>query len=178
MTAYLLWKCLMYGWIAMEVAIAFGTRTWRGQGTLHDRGTQIMLWVLIFASFFAAGWLALPAADMHGSHNALRWTGLALLIAGLAVRITANVAIRAEQKVQQSGPYRLVRHPSYLGMELIFVAAGLHAHNWISLGILLILPTLGVLARIHVEEAALLGAFGEEYADYMRATKRLIPGVY
>jgi protein-S-isoprenylcysteine O-methyltransferase Ste14 len=29
-----------------------------------------------------------------------------------------------------------------------------------------------------VEEAALLGAFGDEYAEYMRATKRLIPGVY
>jgi protein-S-isoprenylcysteine O-methyltransferase Ste14 len=125
---------------------------------------------------------------MPFNHDALRWSGLALLIAGLVVRIaaivtlgrafSANVAIRTEQTVQRAGLYRLVRHPSYLGMEIIFLAAGLHAHNWISLGILLVLPTIGVLARIRVEEAALLGAFGEDYADYMRTTKRLIPGVY
>lgn len=188
MTQHLLWLWLFYGWIALEVVIALATRTWRGQGTLHDRGTQIILWALIYGSFFAAGWLALPGADMPFNHDALRWTGLALLVVGLVVRVTAivtlgrafsaNVAIRKEQTVQRAGLYRFVRHPSYLGMEIIFLAAGLHAHNWISLAILLVLPTIGILGRIHVEETALLGAFGEQYADYMRATKRLIPGVY
>jgi len=63
-------------------------------------------------------------------------------------------------------------------MEIIFVAAGLHTHNWISLAILLVFPTAAVLYRIQVEESALMGAFGGEYVDYMRTTKRLIPGVY
>jgi protein-S-isoprenylcysteine O-methyltransferase Ste14 len=35
-----------------------------------------------------------------------------------------------------------------------------------------------VLYRIHVEEQALVGAFGDEYVEYSRTTKRLIPGVY
>lgn len=183
-----LWQWLIYGWIAMEVAIAVATRTRSSQGALHDRGTQVLLWVLIFVSFFAASWLRLPGADMRFDHGALRWAGLEILIGGLALRITAiamlgkafsaNVAIRSEQTIRRNGLYRYIRHPSYLGMEIIFFAAGLHAHNWISLGILLVLPTAGMLVRIHVEEAALLGAFGEEYADYMRTTKRLIPGVY
>lgn len=188
MRAPLFWQWLIYGWIVMEVAISVATRTRSSQGALHDRGTQMTLWVLIVGSFFAAGWLAFPGANMPFNHDALRWAGLALLIAGLVVRIaaivtlgkafSANVAIRKKQTVQRTGLYRLVRHPSYLGMEIIFLAAALHSDNWISLGILLVLPTAGVLARIHVEEAALLGAFGEEYADYMRTTKRLIPGVY
>jgi len=188
MAEQLIWRWLFYGWIAMEVVISIVTRTRSGQGVLHDRGTQVMLWVLIYSSFFAAGWLALPGADMRFDHDALRWAGLAILVAGLAIRITAivtlgkafsaNVAIRKEQTVQRANLFRLVRHPSYLGMEIIFLGAGLHAHNWISLGILLVVPTAGVLARIHVEEKALLGAFGEEYADYMHTTKRLIPGVY
>ena len=39
-------------------------------------------------------------------------------------------------------------------------------------------PTLAVLYRIRVEEAALMGAFGNEYEEYRQATKRLIPGLY
>jgi protein-S-isoprenylcysteine O-methyltransferase Ste14 len=35
-----------------------------------------------------------------------------------------------------------------------------------------------VLYRIYVEETALRLAFGADYEDYRRCTKRLIPGVY
>lgn len=89
-----------------------------------------------------------------------------------------NVAIRQLQKVQRRGIYRLVRHPSYLGMELIFLAVGLRSRNWAGLAWMFILPSLGILYRIYVEEAALNKAFGEEYAAYSRETKRLIPGVF
>jgi protein-S-isoprenylcysteine O-methyltransferase Ste14 len=183
-----LWLWLLYGWVGMEVLISIATRTRRSQGSLNDRGTQILIWVVIVGSFFAAGWLELPRTDIHVNHDALRTAGLILIIIGLIVRVvaiatlgkafSANVAIRKTQSVQRSGLYRFVRHPSYLGMELIFLAAGIHAHNWISLAILLIFPTAAVLYRIRVEEEALLGAFGHDYADYIKTTKRLIPGVY
>ena len=189
MSVGVLWVWLINAWIVGEVIIAFATRTQRSQGNVQDRGTQLMIWIVIVASFVAGGFAgSLRAADMPFSHNGLRLAGLALLIAGLLVRITAiatlgrsfsaNVAIRASQTVQRSGLYRLVRHPSYLGMEMIFLAAGLHSHNWVSLAILVLPPTVAVLYRIHVEEAALLSAFGTEYGDYMKSTKRLIPGVY
>jgi protein-S-isoprenylcysteine O-methyltransferase Ste14 len=38
-------------------------------------------------------------------------------------------------------------------------------------------PLAALLYRIHVEEAALRNAF-DEYDDYSRTTKRLIPGIY
>jgi protein-S-isoprenylcysteine O-methyltransferase Ste14 len=110
------------------------------------------------------------------------------MMGGLLVRIiaiitlgrsfTVNVATHASQSVQRSGLYRVVRHPSYLGLEICFLAVGLHTGNWACLALMLIAPTLAVLYRIHIEEQALLGAFGAEYADYSRTTKRLIPGVY
>jgi protein-S-isoprenylcysteine O-methyltransferase Ste14 len=31
---------------------------------------------------------------------------------------------------------------------------------------------------MHVEEAALVEALGNEYVDYCKVTKRLIPGIY
>jgi protein-S-isoprenylcysteine O-methyltransferase Ste14 len=110
------------------------------------------------------------------------------MLIGLAVRITAivtlgkfftvNVATHASQTIQRRGLYSVVRHPSYLGLEICFLAVGLHSRNWACLALMLLLPTLAVLYRIHVEEQALLGAFGAEYAEYSRTTKRLIPGVY
>jgi len=80
--------------------------------------------------------------------------------------------------VLRTGLYSFVRHPSYLGMEVGFLAIGLHTRNWACLMWVFVLPTLAILYRIHVEEAALREAFGEEYADYSRVTKRLFPGVY
>jgi len=184
-----LWVGLYWAWIALEVAIAVGTRARRAKANVQDRGTLILLWVVIILSLTARGWMRhLKLADMHIDERWLRPASIALLAAGLVVRITAiftlgkwftaNVATHAAQTIQRAGLYRLVRHPSYLGMETIFLAIGLHADDWACLAVAFIPPTLAVLYRIRVEEAALLGAFGEEYADYKRTTKRLIPGVY
>jgi protein-S-isoprenylcysteine O-methyltransferase Ste14 len=63
-------------------------------------------------------------------------------------------------------------------MLLMFLAVGLIERNWISLAIMLIIPTAALLYRIHVEEIALREHFGEEYVAYSRETKRLVPGVY
>jgi protein-S-isoprenylcysteine O-methyltransferase Ste14 len=55
---------------------------------------------------------------------------------------------------------------------------GLRTRNWLGLAFSVVPPLLALLYRIHVEEAALTGAFGEQYTEYSRTTKRLIPGVY
>ncbi|MGH9357130.1 MAG: methyltransferase family protein, partial [Terriglobia bacterium] len=188
MSLEVLWEVLLYGWVAGEVVIAIATRSRGSQGKVQDQGTQLLIWVVIVLSFWAKNRVGFARTDIHLSHEALRIAGFVLIVGGLAVRIiaivtlgrsfSANVAIHHSQTVQRQGLYSFVRHPSYLGMEIIFVAVGLHSHNWAALGIIVILPTLAVLYRIHVEEAALLGAFGTGYADYMRSTKRLIPGVY
>jgi protein-S-isoprenylcysteine O-methyltransferase Ste14 len=65
-----------------------------------------------------------------------------------------------------------------MGMLVVFVAVGLNAGNWMSLGVVLVLTTLAILYRIHIEEEVLRGAFGEDYAAYCRTTKRLIPGIF
>jgi protein-S-isoprenylcysteine O-methyltransferase Ste14 len=78
----------------------------------------------------------------------------------------------------KTGLYRWMRHPSYTGLILIFLAAGLHTHNWISFLIITIPTTAALLYRIHVEEIALREHFGEEYIAYSRETRRLIPGIY
>ena len=172
------------------------TRTRRSTGETHDRGSLLILWPVIFFSiFFALGlWRnashtrILIARFSLRSQNSLRPLGLALMVVGLAIRwiailslgrsFSVNVAIHSTQTVYRQGLYSVVRHPSYTGMLIIFLAIGIATRNWISLGTMLIFPTLALLYRIHVEEAALLGAFGPEYAEYSQQTKRLIPGIY
>lgn len=188
MSLSMLWTWFYLIWVVGEVVIAIATRTRRGDANVQDRGTQIILWVVIVLSLTVAGWLhAVLPSNMPGP-SLLRPLSLVLLIAGLAIRaaailtlgksFSANVATHATQTIQRTGLYRFVRHPSYLGMEIIFLAIGVHSRNWICLAIAFVPPTLAVLYRIHVEEAALLGAFGEDYAAYSRATRRLIPGLY
>lgn len=182
------WTALYVFWFAGEVYIAIATRKRRGDAKLQDRGTQIILWVVIAVSLTVSGWLHAILQPNMPFEPDLRAISLAVLVAGLVVRIaaivtlgrafSANVATHATQTLQRSGLYRIVRHPSYLGMEIIFLAIGLHARNWLCLAVCVIPPTLAVVYRIHVEEAALRGAFGEEYVEYSRTTKRLIPFVY
>ena len=176
-------------WLVGELLILVFTTTWRGKGKIQDHGTQIILWVVIIASFTADGWMhKFFAIDMPGGHSWLRPLALGIVLLGLMVRavavitlgraFSANVALLAGQKLQRSGLYRLVRHPSYLGLELIFFGFALHTRTWACFAVILIPPTLALLYRIHVEETALRLAFGADYEDYTRNTKRLIPGVY
>ncbi len=183
-----LWTGLFWGWVAGELLLALFTRTRRTEGKVHDRGTKLILWASIIISIDSLDWVARLAPGQIPAGAWLRPVSLGLMVLGLVVRITAiltlgkwfstNVATRTSQTLQRSGLYSVVRHPSYLGMEIIFLAIGLHTHNWACLVVVVILPTLAVLYRIHVEEQALLTAFGPGYADYSRTTKRLIPGVY
>jgi protein-S-isoprenylcysteine O-methyltransferase Ste14 len=185
----LVWKVLYWSWIVTEVLVLLVTRTRRGGGEISDRGSLIVLWVVIFASLSAGGLAAAVCrfADFPSTHW-IRPLALGMLALGLAVRwsaiytlgrsFSANVAIHATQELNRSGLFRYMRHPSYTGMVVIFIATGLHTRNWLGLALSVIPPLLALLYRIHVEEAALTGAFGEQYVEYSRTTKRLIPGLY
>lgn len=176
-------------WVLGEILLAVITTTRGGQGKILDRGTQIGLWVVLVASGWIEGWMhGFFPPDMPGRNTWLLPVAFGILVLGLGVRSTAifmlgrafsaNVALRTGQRLQRGGLYALVRHPSYLGLELILLAFGLHARTWACFAVFFIPSTLAVLYRIHVEEAALRVAFGADYEDYSRSTKRLIPGVY
>ena len=148
-----------------------------------------ILWIVIAGAVTICHWISdAQPPTMFGGARWLRSLSVAVIVIGLWIRWTAiftlgrafsaNVAIQHSQKVYKTGLYRFVRHPSYLGLLLIFLAIGLHSRNWIGLTVMMV-PTAGALwYRIHIEEAILTQAFGDEYRTYIRATKRLIPRIY
>jgi protein-S-isoprenylcysteine O-methyltransferase Ste14 len=74
-----------------------------------------------------------------------------------------------------TGPYRLVRHPIYLGLALLAMGQAIAFGSWPAFLIVLsgIVPTFAWRAR--AEETLLSRTFGERYALYRNQTKMIIP---
>jgi protein-S-isoprenylcysteine O-methyltransferase Ste14 len=114
--------------------------------------------------------------------------GAAVGIAGVGLRLwamlvlgrffTVTVTIQEDHRVVDSGPYRVLRHPSYTGLLVLFTGFGIGLDNWLSLLAMVALPLAGILLRIRAEERALSIALGERYTSYAARTDRLIPGVW
>ena len=114
--------------------------------------------------------------------------GIALIWGGFALRWWAvlelgrffqmTVVVQENHRVIETGPYRVVRHPSYSGPLLIFVGVGFTLGNWLSVAACLVVPLLGLLVRIRAEEAVLNRELGEPYRAYSARTRRLVPRVW
>jgi protein-S-isoprenylcysteine O-methyltransferase Ste14 len=176
------------------VALAMGVVAMFAGGNLspgvrEDRGNR---WVI--AAFAVIGLLAgfLPAyTDRIGfwtmDGDAIRWLGVAIFAAGgvlrlwpvfvLGRRFSGLVAIQRGHTLVTTGIYRVIRHPSYLGLLLTALgwALGFRSGVGLLLAALLIPP---LLSRIRAEERLLGLQFGDEYRAYTKRTSRLLPGIY
>ncbi len=114
--------------------------------------------------------------------------GLITLLAGLAFRIwaiitlgrnfTSSVQIVDHHQLITSGPYSIVRHPSYLGAYLAFAGSAGLLHSWLGLIVSCVLMGLAYMIRIRAEEEVMVGQFGREYVEYMGRVKRMVPGLW
>jgi protein-S-isoprenylcysteine O-methyltransferase Ste14 len=104
----------------------------------------------------------------------IRWVS----IYKLKAFFTVTVSIQKDHKIVNSGIYKHIRHPAYLGSLISFLGLGMALQNWLSL-LIIVFPIFGALSyRIYVEEKVLNREFGEEYARYVSHTKKIIPGIY
>ncbi|HEX8708612.1 MAG TPA: isoprenylcysteine carboxylmethyltransferase family protein [Pyrinomonadaceae bacterium] len=120
--------------------------------------------------------------------NVIGILGLALLLGGVAFRwaaiytlgkyFTGTVLIKGDHRLVRSGLYKHLRHPAYTGALVAHLGLGLSFSNWFSLSLSVVPYLAAAMYRMHVEEQALLEAFGDEYITYSRKTKRLVPKVY
>jgi protein-S-isoprenylcysteine O-methyltransferase Ste14 len=95
----------------------------------------------------------------------------------LGRRFSGLVAIQEGHELLTKGLYRVIRHPSYLGLLLLVCGWALVFRSAIGLLVsLLLVPIL--VARMNSEEALLESEFGEPYRDYRRRTWRLLPYLY
>lgn len=121
-------------------------------------------------------------------------TGLLLLLVGGYVRSRARMELKKKagfsslaatgrlrvidnHQLVKDGLYKHIRHPIYLGetirnLGIVLIFSSIY-------GLLSIaMATVFLLFRMRAEEKMLTKAFGEEYKEYQRKTKRIIPYVY
>jgi protein-S-isoprenylcysteine O-methyltransferase Ste14 len=75
------------------------------------------------------------------------------------------------------GPYRFVRHPIYLAMDLWAVGSALTCPTAATIAGAAVI-FVGSDLRARAEEGFLVAVFGDEYRAYAARVRRLLPGVY
>jgi protein-S-isoprenylcysteine O-methyltransferase Ste14 len=176
-------------WGVSELALSRVKRARRTGATSKDRGSIAVLFVAIALGLA----VAVPAsrarlAPLPLGEAASAVAGVVLLGAGVAFRwlavwtlgrfFTVDVAIASDHGLVDTGVYRHVRHPAYLGTLVSFAGLGVAFGSWVSLAALLLPIGLGLAYRIRVEERALEEALGDAYRAYRARTWRLVPGIY
>jgi protein-S-isoprenylcysteine O-methyltransferase Ste14 len=174
--------------IALTAAALFS----EGNLSTGDREDRRNRWVL--AAFAVLGLLSayLPAyTDAKDiwtiDGDTVRWIGVILFALGgvlrlwpvfvLGRRFSGLVAIQPGHTLKTDGIYRIIRHPSYLGLLAGSFGWALTFRSGVGLALaaLMLIPLIG---RISAEEALLREQFGREYEAYRARTWRLVPGIY
>jgi protein-S-isoprenylcysteine O-methyltransferase len=179
-----LWMVLAVGVLANMLQPAY--RPFEGSRTAEDRGTaRQILWTVYLTQ--AAALVELVWRRRVGIPlDPAAWAAFCAMIGGLALRtwavillgpwFTWNVTVQAGQTLVTQGPYRLIRHPSYTGALITFVASCLLLRSWIVAVLAAIALTLAFLRRIGYEEDLLVKSL-PGYGAYASGTGRLLPRI-
>ncbi|WP_194909702.1 methyltransferase family protein [Catenulispora rubra] len=135
----------------------------------------LLSWTVPDATIRPPWLIALIGIGALGCGGALRWW----CFRTLGDYFTFVLMTSSDQAVITSGPYRIVRHPSYAGLILTMVGAVTMMSNWLSLGVAAVTTVVSLIAGIKVEEEVLHRELGDAYQAYAAATPhRLIPFVW
>jgi len=151
----------------------------------EDAGSLRRIVWTVQLSYLVALALALQPRGRMGADRPVLAAACLLLIAGGLLRracfqalgedFSGAVRTRVGQRVVDAGPYRWVRHPSYVAAITMLTGCGLALGNWASALVMLLATAVVYRWRAVVEERALLAALGEDYRAYAAVTPRFLP---
>lgn len=101
--------------------------------------------------------------------------GAVLVVLSLFMFFWSKGCLHKKQEVTQTGPYRFIRHPFYLGNIILDAGIVIMSGFWL---LILIAPAWWLLVYIPVmrrEEKTLTSLFGDEYRRYKARVPMLIP---
>jgi protein-S-isoprenylcysteine O-methyltransferase Ste14 len=171
---------LLVLWLLLEAPLSLRLAGDDQRG--EDRGT--LVWNALARATALVAALAVPS--LWTRWNAVESAGLGLFVAGSSLRLLAirqlgrfysHKVRRAEgHEIIDSGPYRLVRHPAYLGVIAAHLGFAIVFLNAASLAAVLLLIVPAFVRRILVEEPVLMRIPG--YPNYARGRARLVPRLW
>ena len=152
---------LVFYWLPLAAAVyLLGPGRWLGHGVLRDH--------------------FLPHSILVES------IGLSIVVVGTSVACYARyvlganwssvVELKSDHELIQRGPYRVIRHPIYSGLLLMFFGTAVMIGDW--RGFLAVaIVFVSFWRKLLVEERWLGQHFGSKFFDYARHTKALFPGI-
>jgi protein-S-isoprenylcysteine O-methyltransferase Ste14 len=153
-----------------------------------DKGSIWLLTLSISIGFWLSFIIASTKLGRMYNWNTFFTIGSLLILSGLIIRVTSILKLRQQftytvtkienHELIETGLYKVIRHPGYLGQLIIFLGISVCLSNWISILLMMIPVLFGYLNRIKVEEKFMVEQMGQKYIDYRKRTKRLIPNVY
>jgi protein-S-isoprenylcysteine O-methyltransferase Ste14 len=186
--AGLLFTVTIAAWVMMELSQRSSVRR-EGATKITGVGDRLVPLVCLIATAALVNLAprVVPGAAIRPGIAAFA-VGMVVLLAGLVLRgwsfkalgqyFTHVVMVSSDQPVIATGPYRVLRHPSYAGIILAAIGIGLASANWAGLAGLTLLTVTALLWRIRIEERALAMTLGDRYRAYAAQHKRLVPLVW
>jgi protein-S-isoprenylcysteine O-methyltransferase Ste14 len=138
--------------------------------------------VVLLAPFSDRRALVVLGAGDFGRYLGLVFTILGFTLMQIAEKhlgsqFSVQVTLQSEHRLIQSGPYKWLRHPRYLGILMFFAGISLVFRS--GLGLLVVAALLGVFIwRVLAEEALLRQEFGKDWEAYCAKSWRIIPFVF
>ena len=179
---------ISYLYFFFEVFLNLRQKRKRTVTTSNDKNSLRLLYGLITVGYFLSFAIGATKLGRLYHWNTYFAIGMSFFVLGLVIRIysimtlrqffTYSVAKVQDHKIVETGLYKFIRHPGYLGQILIFIGISTSISNWLSILAMMIPVTLGYLYRIKVEERFMLEQMGEKYINYQNRTKRLFPMIY
>ena len=163
----------------------------RSKRKIIKSGDKLSLWILVIS--IAIGYSLSFSIASTKTGRIYHWDtffilGVILVIIGLSIRINSILTLKqhftftvtkiANHELIETGLYKSIRHPGYLGQLIIFLGIATSLSNWISLISMIVTVSIGYVYRIKTEEKFMVEQMGQKYIDYQKKTKRLIPLIY
>jgi protein-S-isoprenylcysteine O-methyltransferase Ste14 len=180
-----LWLAFAVYWgiSALGAKRNLGVTPWWRQSLL--RGGIVVL--LVAAIHFSGAGGLLRAMHAYQGHSVLLGaTGATLVLLGLGFAVYARIYLgrnwgmpmsrKEEPELVTGGPYAFVRHPIYTGIILAMLGSAIGETPFWAVMLVVFAPFFVYSAR-RVEEL-MCEQFPEQYPDYMRRTKMIVPLVF
>jgi protein-S-isoprenylcysteine O-methyltransferase Ste14 len=141
---------------------------------------------LAFTTMYVGIGIAVLLHRVPSWFHGQRIAGTLVIAAGAALVVWALVSFRSwrfraaidsHHQLATGGPFRLLRHPIYMGLNLLALGSAI----WIPTAVVwtaFALMAIGSDLRARAEEALLKQVFGPSYREYTARTRRFVPGIY